>query len=166
MCTATSTACVPIAHGLLTVMSPRARRAAVSAGRGGGGAWSAYIDHARWLLILSTFVLAIRWCDRLAGPALKLKLKLKLACLQVYGNYFHAANATGQELYLASWSAYIAARRNHPSMLVWTLCNEMWVPPDSDLAPVLAPGFFLSALVFCLRMSRKQAVRGSVRGDS
>lgn len=45
----------------------------------------------------------------------------------VYGGYFRAANATGQELYLASWAAYIAARRNHPSILVWTLCNEMSV---------------------------------------
>ena len=44
-----------------------------------------------------------------------------------YGSYFGAANATGQELYLASWASYVAALRNHPSILVWTLCNEMYM---------------------------------------
>ena len=44
-----------------------------------------------------------------------------------YGSYFAAANATGQELYLASWASYVAALRNHPSILVWTLCNEMYM---------------------------------------
>ena len=35
-----------------------------------------------------------------------------------YGGYFDAANATGNELYLASWASYIATLRNHPSMPV------------------------------------------------
>jgi len=44
-----------------------------------------------------------------------------------YGGFFDAANATGQELYLTSWASYIATLRNHPSILVWTLCNEMYM---------------------------------------
>ena len=42
----------------------------------------------------------------------------------VYGPYFAAANATGQELYLASWASYIVGRS--PARLahrfVHTLC--------------------------------------------
>ncbi len=54
-----------------------------------------------------------------------------------YGNFFHAGNATAQDLYLASWTSYIGSYRNHPSILTWTLCNEMKMPdtfklPGSD----------------------------------
>jgi beta-galactosidase len=54
-----------------------------------------------------------------------------------YGNFFHAGNATAQALYLASWTSYIKSYRNHPSILTWTLCNEMKMPdtfklPGSD----------------------------------
>ena len=44
-----------------------------------------------------------------------------------YGNYFTTANRTGQELYVASWSSYIASYRNHPSVFTWTLLNEMYM---------------------------------------
>eukprot|EP01052_Picozoa_sp_SAG31_P017558 SAG31_NODE_1206_length_9388_cov_7.855420_2_plen_1278_part_00 len=44
-----------------------------------------------------------------------------------YGNYFTDANRTGQELYVKSWSSYIASLRNHPSILTWTLLNEMYM---------------------------------------
>ena len=54
-----------------------------------------------------------------------------------YGNFFKAGNATAQALYLASWTSYIGSYRNHPSVLTWTLCNEMKMPdtfklPGSD----------------------------------
>ena len=41
--------------------------------------------------------------------------------------YFANANATGQELYLASWASYVASLRNHPSIFDWSLCNEMYM---------------------------------------
>ena len=44
-----------------------------------------------------------------------------------YSNYFKAANATGQQLYLDSWASYIAALRNHPSIFDWTLLNEYYM---------------------------------------
>ena len=50
-----------------------------------------------------------------------------------YGNFFTAGNATAQALYLASWTSYIAAYRNHPSVLTWTLCNEMAMPATFKL---------------------------------
>ena len=50
-----------------------------------------------------------------------------------YGNFFTAGNATAQELYLASWTSYIGAYRNHPSILTWTLCNEMKMPDTFKL---------------------------------
>ena len=45
-----------------------------------------------------------------------------------YSNFFTAGNATAQQLYLDSWTSYIGAYRNHPSILTWTLCNEMVMP--------------------------------------
>lgn len=50
-----------------------------------------------------------------------------------YGNFFHAGNATAQALYLASWTSYIGSYRNHPSILTWTLCNEMMMPDTFKL---------------------------------
>eukprot|EP01050_Picozoa_sp_SAG11_P028992 SAG11_NODE_7983_length_1074_cov_0.955897_2_plen_132_part_00 len=43
-----------------------------------------------------------------------------------YDHYVRSANRTGQELYVASWSSYIASYRNHPSVFTWTLVNEMY----------------------------------------
>jgi hypothetical protein len=50
-----------------------------------------------------------------------------------YGNYFTAGNATAQKLYLESWTSYIGAYRNHPSVLTWTLLNEMKMPDTFKL---------------------------------
>lgn len=50
-----------------------------------------------------------------------------------YANFFKAGNATAQELYLASWTSYIGSYRNHPSVLTWTLCNEMKMPDTFKL---------------------------------
>jgi beta-galactosidase/beta-glucuronidase len=54
-----------------------------------------------------------------------LMISPELPC--VYGGYFAAANATAQDLYLASWASYIASYRNHPSIFDWALCNEMYM---------------------------------------
>jgi beta-galactosidase/beta-glucuronidase len=46
----------------------------------------------------------------------------ELAC--AYSEYYAGANATGIELYTASWTAYIQSLRNHPSIFDWAMCNE------------------------------------------
>ena len=52
----------------------------------------------------------------------------ELAC--VYSPYWKAANASGIELYLESWRAYIQRLRNHPSIFDWPMCNEYYVGPE------------------------------------
>ena len=49
----------------------------------------------------------------------------ELAC--AYSGYYAGANATGIELYTASWTAYIQSLRNHPSIMIWTMCNENYI---------------------------------------
>lgn len=52
----------------------------------------------------------------------------ELAC--VYSPYFKAANATGIDLYIQSWTSYIQVLRNHPSIFDWPMCNEYYMGAD------------------------------------
>eukprot|EP01048_Picozoa_sp_COSAG05_P011442 COSAG05_NODE_1078_length_5954_cov_7.170794_4_plen_85_part_00 len=69
---------------------------------------SAILQHT--LRLTHTLVL-LRIAD--AADEWGIMVSPELPC--AYGNFFKAGNATAQALYLASWTSYIGAYRNHPS---------------------------------------------------
>lgn len=55
-----------------------------------------------------------------AADELGLMVSPELPC--AYGKYYRATDAAGQALYAASWTQYVSALRNHPSIFDWAMC--------------------------------------------
>ncbi|MHB9037688.1 MAG: glycoside hydrolase family 2 protein [Armatimonadota bacterium] len=50
-----------------------------------------------------------------------------------YRPFYDAATPAGKQLYIEQWESIIKARRNHPSIVSWSMSNEEW--DGFDLAP-------------------------------
>ncbi|MBI2842949.1 MAG: hypothetical protein HYX78_06070 [Armatimonadetes bacterium] len=52
-----------------------------------------------------------------------------------YRPFYEAATPAGKQLYIEQWGSIIRARRNHPSIVSWSMSNEEW--DGFDIAPLM-----------------------------